>query len=1007
MELKHHWSAKGLGKSLNEQILAIVNLRPDESRRTWLMLAFYTTTSVGLRWTEDSTVALFLGKYGASWLPLIYLASAAMGTILVFFYSWLQRVLPLRFVIAGIAPFMFLPLVLLRLGLEIPHLAVATVFLLRLWVDAFYILNDLNTSIAANHIFNIREIKRTYPIISSGLLVADIFSGFSLPLLVIFVGLNNIIIPTSAIFIIAGAFILLYLSYDQKSFDESGKLKAASTARARPQLSGKLRHYSFALFAFFGLLQIINILIDFQYLTQIEINYSGQEIASFLGIFSGVTGLCELLMQLFVSSRVLERFGVFFTTATLPTCIAILLPLLVALLGILPITQGQNFFVGLVILKFIDELLRYTLVVSGGPLLFQPIPDKFRSSVQTLSGGIAEAWGTGIAGIVILITIWLGASRIPLSRNWVLVVETTIIAILCLGLLWILRSLYVDLLVLSAGRGKLTGTDVDVRTFKQAVVKALKEPGTESDKRSCIDLLAQVDPQGAAEVLAPILTKLPSTLQITSLETMLNAGATKTYLPQVNSLLELPQADIDPEVFALVLRYVWLAEDNPNLNKLEQFLKIEEHPIIRATAAALLLRQGTTQQKVAGTRTLKTMLTSSSERERVDAIRALSGAVYLQTLRLVIPNLLEDKSLRVRRAVLEMIAATRLEDYYPALLGGLYYKSTRTTAMRAIVKLENEGLALVLSLATNPHKPEVVRMYAWRTVGEISTWEAMDTLWRNLETSKGKNRDRILRSLLKRHEKEGISGLVDKSYEAQVERLIEEEIIFLGEVYAGYRDLETQGETYANYLEYKTREFVTDYLSSRKVLAICQLLQRALLDLEADTKERLLLLLKLLYSQEKIQAAAVNVLSESPKNLGRGLEILEHTITLPNKSLLLIILDKRELQHKLQALIEAKIFKYEQMIVSDRIRQLLTLETSLSDWCLACCFHFATSARIRLTTEQIIKNLRHPTSFVREAAICYLNMASRSTLVQLLPQLQKDPHPLIAAQVKELSQKYL
>jgi TLC ATP/ADP transporter len=1002
----NHWSAKGLGKNLNEQILAIVNLRPEESRRTWLMLAFYTTTSVGLRWTEDSTVALFLGKYGASWLPLIYLASSIMGTLLVFIYSRLQRMFPLRYVIAAIAPCMFLPLLILRLGLEIPYLAVFTVFLLRLWVDAFYVLNDLNTSIAANHIFNIREIKRAYPIISSGLLVADIFSGFTLPLLLIFVGLNNIIIPVSAIFIIAGALILRNLSSEQKnSFPEPEKTSKA-TVRARPQLSGKLRRYSLLLFAFFGLLQIINILIDFQYLTQLETTYSGQEIATFLGIFSGVTGLCELFMQLFISSRVLERFGVFFTTATLPICIATLLPLLITLLSVLPMLKGQHFFWGLVILKFTDELLRYTLVVSGSPLLFQPIPDKFRSKIQTLSGGVAEAWGTGIAGFIIFVTLWIGSNRIPLAQNWVLIVETTIIALFCIGLLWILRSLYVDLLVLSAGRGKLTGADVDVRTFKQAVVKALKEPGTENDKRSCIDLLAQIDPQGAAEILAPLLSKLPSNLQIPSLEAMLDAGATNTYVPQVNSLLEKSQTEINPEVFALVLRYVWLAEDNPNLSKLEQFLK-EEHPIIRATAAALLLRQGTTQQKVAGTRTLKAMLTSLNERERVDAVRALNGAVYLQTLRLLIPNLLEDKSLRVRRAMLEMIAATHLEDYYPALLSGLYYKSTRTSAMRAIIKLENEGLPLVLNLATNPHKPEVVRMYAWRTIGEIPTWEAMDTLWKNLEISKGKDRDRILRCLLKRLEKEGITSLVEKSYEAQVERLIDEEIIFLSEIYAALKDIETQGEVYANYLEYKTREFNTDYLSSRKVMAICQLLQRALLDLEADITERLFLFLKLLYPPDKIQAAAFNILSESAKNLARGLEILEHTVTLPSKSLLLIILDKRDPEQKLQAVREAKLCRYEQMVISDRIRYLLTLENSLSDWCLACCFHFASAARIRLTTEQIIENLRHPTSFVREAAICYLNVASRRILIELLPQLQKDPHPLIAAQVKELIQKYL
>lgn len=1008
MELKNHWLS--LNKGVSARILQWVNLRPEESSRTWLMFAFYTSTSVGLRWTEDSTVALFLDKYGAQWLPFIYIASSLMGTMLVFFYSWLQKVLPMRWVVAAIAPCMFIPLLLLRLGLEFPAISMATVFFLRLWVDAFFVLNDLNTSIAANQVFNIREIKRAYPIVSSGLLVADILSGFSLPLLLVFVGLNNIIIPFSAIFIGLGAGILRYLGHRYKNsfHDHSVKNAALQEAKTRPILSGKLKRYSLLLCGFFCLLQVIGVLIDYQYLTQIEQNFSDKQIATFLGIFGGVTGLCELSMQLFISSRVLEKFGVFFTTATLPICVAVLLPTVIMLFNILPMTHSHSFLWGLVILKFIDELLRYTFVVSGGPLLFQPIPDKFRSSVQTLSGGIAEAWGSGIAGVMILATFWFGTLLFPVyfQKNWVLVAETCCIAIACLGLLLVLRSRYVDLLVVSAGRGQLSGTDVDMRTFKQAVVKALKEPGADIDKRSCIELLAQFDPQGASEVLAPLLSKLPPKLQTTCLEAMLAGGANAIYLPQVSLLLNQQDSDIIPEVIALALRYVWLADENLDLSELEQFLKLKQHSLIRATAAALLLRQGTTQQKVAATRTLKAMLTDATESERVNAVKALSGAVYLQTLRLLIPTLLQDKSLKVRCAVLEMIAATHLEDHYAALLAGLNYKSTRSTAVKAMVKLENEVLPMVLDLATNLYKQEVVRMYAWRTIAQIPTIEALDALWKHLEQSKGSNRDRILRSMVKRYQDEGVCGLPDRSYELKVEKLINEELKFLGEVYAGYIDLKTQGEVYATYLEYKTRSFANDYLSSRKVMSYCQLLQQSLLDLEADLKERLLLLLKLLYSQEKIQAAAFNVLSKSPINLARGLEILEHTLTLPNRGLLLIVLDQSTPQEKLQALIEAKMINYEQMVVSDRTRQLLTLENQLSDWCLACCFHFAQAARIGLTIPQIINNLRHPTSFVREAAISYLSIASSRVLVEVLPQLQKDPHPLISAQVKQLIHKY-
>jgi hypothetical protein len=112
-------------------------------------------------------------------------------------------------------------------------------------------------------------------------------------------------------------------------------------------------------------------------------------------------------MQWFISSRLLERSGVFVAVATLPASVIVLIPITIPLLGLFVGMQGQNFFWGLVIIKFLDELLRYTFVASSGPLLFQAIPAKIRSRVQTFSGGIAEAFGAGLAGIVILVTLWL------------------------------------------------------------------------------------------------------------------------------------------------------------------------------------------------------------------------------------------------------------------------------------------------------------------------------------------------------------------------------------------------------------------------------------------------------------------------------------------------------------------------------------------------------------------------------------------------------------------------
>ncbi|WP_414752111.1 MFS transporter [Anabaena sp. CCY 9910] len=995
MELKNYSLAAN--PSWLAQLLKWVNLRPEEGERTWMMFAFYTTVSVGLRWAEDSTVALFLDEYGAGPLPWMYIASAVMGMALVFVYSWLQKIFPLRWVVVAIAPCMVVPLmllVLLRWGIHLSYFSVIVVFLLRLWVDSLYVVNDLNTSIVANQLFNIREIKRTYPLISSGLLVADVISGFSLPWLLEFAKLNRVIMIACGVIMIGSA-ILCYLSYQYRSsFPEAPqRLIPQEQASRHRRIQAPLKRYTLQLFAFVGLLQIIGLLVDFQYLQELKINLGDRELAGFLGIFGGIVGLCELGTQWFVSSRLIERFGVFFTAALLPVAVGFVVPGMIVVLYLLPGIQSLAFFWGLVGLKFFDELLRYTFVISSGPSLYQPIPERIRSRMQALSGGTAEAIATGTAGIIIVITLFVCGLFVPATmQKWVFICETMVVAVACLKVVWLLRSRYVDLLVLSADRGELSASNVGLRAFKQGVVKALEEKGNTADKHSCIELLAQIDPQGAADVLSPILFKLTPDLQRHSLEVMLGADANPNHVSEVKWLLERHPDNVNPEVFALALRYVWLADPNPNLSQLEEYLNQRHHSLTRATAAALLLRQGTPIQKVAATKTLSRMLTHKQERERVNGVKALREVVYLQALRIHIPNLLQDESLRVRCAVLEMIAATRMEEYYSSLLTALYYKSTRATAMRALIKMENEALDMLLQLATNAHKPEVLRMYAWRTIGQISTTEAVETLWLQLESSWGGTRYHILRSLLKIQKQSEITNLVDRFQHSRVESLIDQELRFLGEIYAAYIDLRPQLT-------------LDNSQTNSRALIVADLLQRALAEMEWDIRERLLLLLKLLYSPDKMQAAAFNLRSESMVNLARGLEILEHTVNLPRKSLLLNLLDKRSHQEKLHDLLEAEFTEYQPLSASERLRKMLTLGTFLSDWCLACCFHFAQVNRIRLTINEILMALRHPTGFVREAAIAYLNVVSHRVLLELLPKLQKDSHPLVAAQIQELIKK--
>jgi hypothetical protein len=548
-------------------------------------------------------------------------------------------------------------------------------------------------------------------------------------------------------------------------------------------------------------------------------------------------------------------------------------------------------------------------------------------------------------------------------------------AVIWLFAIWIIRSRYVRLLVSSAERGRLGVSDVDMRTFKRTVIDNLEKPGSLEDKRSCIELLSQIDPENVGEVLAPLLLEMPPVLQRQSLETMLNHPK-PAQLQSVKALIDQPS--LSPEVLALGLRFFWLMESDQDLEQLRPYLQPEIDPVVRGTAAALIMRRGNREQKAEATNTLRRMVTHKQERERVMGCRALGEADYLQGLRLYIPNLLQDESIRVRCALLEVIASTRLEEYYSSLLRGLYYKSTRESAMRALVRLGNEVSGRLVALAEDMHKPELVRLQAWNVLGEMGTRESLDLLVLHLAGSWGHTRRNILRILLKRPNDSGIERVLDVFGRSGVEIFIEQELMFMGQVYAALVEISEEA------------------VSGREA----NLLRSSLRDLLSDASDRLFLLMRFLYPVERIQAASFNLKSGQRSNIARGLEILDNTFDLPSKRVLLNVLDRQSDREKLEHL--SAMTDYQNMTPSDRLRRLLELRHFLSDWPLACCFHLARTQRWSLTPESTLACLRHPKGFVREAVLAYLRLASPRALAELLPMMKNDPDRLVAAQVREM-----
>jgi hypothetical protein len=960
--------------------LRLLNIRPEESGRAFLMFLFYTLTSVGILWLEVSVAALFLGKYGATSLPWIYISSAAIGSIIGFSYSWLQKVLSLRWVLVLTAGVMALPLFLFYLDLKAVALGGVAILLARLWLEAIHVVNELNTSITANQLFTIREVRRAYPLISSGVLAADVVSGFSLPVLRGMFGLPTVIMMSGGMLLV-GAGILLYITQAYKPFfPEVSRRRNAEKQQdfSAKRLRGSLWVYVSLVVAFFVMVQVLAVLLDFQYLSQIELSLDVkiEKIADFMALFSATLGVVELITQWFISGRVIERLGVFWI-ASVP-------PVLVTFVSVLSLLGILNFFHGTIALKFVDELLRYTLVASIGPVLFHPIPSANRSRIQSMVRGIAEPLSTGLTGVGMLATIWilrhLNLENQAKQQSWMFLFFTAVTALLWVLTVWFLRIKYVEVLVLGAEQGgHLNLSKADLKGFKRGIVDSLNRSTDDDEKKSCVNLLFQYDPKSAGEVLSPLLPTFSPSLQQQSLEAML-CFPNLEHLRAVKDLVALER--LSPEVLAAALKYIWQTDESPDFQSLQAYLEPQIDPVVRGLAASLVLRRGDGDQKSKATGVLRRMLTHKQERERVMGCRALGEAAYLQSLRLYIEPRLQDESLRVRCAMLEAIAATHLEEYYHALIRGFHFKSMRDAAKRSLVRLQDEAIPLLVTLAADPYKPEGVRTQAWMTVGQIGTLEATKALVNHLMTSWGSNRRVLLRVLLRLPNEAGIDAVIETFSDllgrSGIERMMNQELSFLAHLYASLEDLRLGNLAFEE----------------------AELLYRALKDSEKDATERLFLLMEFLYEPGNIQAAAQNLQSDARESVAQGLEILDNTIQIASKLALLNVLDRQPDAEKLKSLEE--FIPYEPMAPSDRLRHLVDLRHFLSDWALACCFHVASKARWSLTADQTLACLRYPTGFVRESVLSYLQVASPRALPQILPSLKDDPDRLVSAQVHQM-----
>lgn len=338
---------------------------------------------------------------------------------------------------------MIFPIALFRVGLGLAVWAPATIFFMRCWIELTTNFNEFNRGGLANQLFNTDKIKPIFSLIDKSNLVANAIGGFTLFILLAYLTITDILYFSLGIMLVASG-LLFYASgiyrHDLPDIQQNNNYASSNAGFSADRLRKLIRRYVVLLIVFVVVAQMLFYLVEYQYFHQLTVqNISVDDMARFLGIFTGILGLTELFTQPFTSSRLVERLGLFFKLGILPTVIAFFSCL--CLLVSLPILVGAvGLFIGLVILKFIDEWLHYTFLDNSYLALLETIPAQQRARAQSLVQ-IAKFMAMGLLGIGILLLLIL-SNRIGLPGDRIFLFITLGLSLLWLGSILVWRSQY-------------------------------------------------------------------------------------------------------------------------------------------------------------------------------------------------------------------------------------------------------------------------------------------------------------------------------------------------------------------------------------------------------------------------------------------------------------------------------------------------------------------------------------------------------------------------------------
>ena len=960
-------------KALLNFLNDVFKIRPEEARLTGLAFSYLFFAIGAFIVARIARTVLFLEipNYKEQ-LPLVYLGIALAVSTAMFGYTRVER--KLRRDQTNMITLVFLIIVTLgiRGALTIENHAVYWVF--YIWVEIFGAFLIIQFWSIINEIFHSRQAKRLFAIIGGGGVLSNVAFGFSTSALVKIIGTENLLFVIVGCLVVTTWVVYLLGKEARPELEAAHQRKAKVQKRVAPdaketkEVKEKIfatRHVQFIAMVVM-LTYVVSTMVDYQFQVIVgDFIQSKDARSAFFGSFFGVTGIIGGFIQFFVTSRLLERFGILVALIMLP------LAMFMGSIGLLAMPLALGLWT-ISFTKGSENVLRYTVNDSTLQLLYLPLPSHLRGRAKATIDGILKPVSIGAAGLIMALMVGklesltgipFGIKVGPYALSYVVAVALAGWIVVLLGL----RKEYLKSLVQTLQKRRLNFADATFPISDAGTVNLLQK-ALHSEKLGEILHALELLPSVSDKLRAPLEDDAVKLLEHEAKEVRVSA---LDYLRATGSSLHgeevarLIQDKSSMVRASATLAYCAIKRED---SLAEAHLLLEDESVrVQAAAVAGLIRYAGFDGVLAAAATLKRMLDSEDPKERERSAWVL-GEVGVKNFYQPLLPLLADDNQKVRHAAVVAAGKLKSDDLIDRLFNLLGDAPLGSATVNALAGYGRDIIPKVEKVLDDSENGRAIRVQAPKILARLDATQGATILCRHLDEDDPKVRGAVVSSLANIVAHSPGVPLDDKGISAALRSEAREAFSMLVLNY----DLDF-GEDNA---ENTTAKLLRDAIQNRAR--------------QADA--RIFSLLALKHPPQTIDLVSRNLKSSLPATRGNAVEVLDNLLEKDEKAFIIPLFDDIPIKARLEAAEEIFELKSE-----SRTIRLVTFLTGNDTWLQSAAAVAAAEWGIKELKDEVKELSQSSDPVARETSIYAIRKLGKGKEIKkAIKKLQNDPNPVVS-----------